>query len=209
MADSFSALIISTITIGIVHAFAPDHWLPFVMIGKAQKWSKPRLSFIAFVAGLGHVGSSIVLGALGILAGIASIKLEGIEATRAEIGIYLLIGFGVAYALWGLKHSRHHHHHTPDLSQKKVVTLWTLFAVFVLGPCEPLIPLMFLATAYGWTGIATVSITFGIVTLIMMVGQSLLGYAGIQLIKHDFAEKYSHALAGGVIAITGVFLYFI
>ncbi|MBU1298285.1 MAG: hypothetical protein KKF20_00865 [Bacteroidetes bacterium] len=209
MADSFSTLIIATVSIAVVHAFAPDHWLPFVMIGKAQKWSKPKLSFVAFVSGLGHVGSSIILGAIGILAGVASIKLQGVEATRGEIGIYLLIGFGIAYALWGLKHARHHHHHSSELSTKKVVTLWTLFAVFVLGPCEPLIPLMFLGTAYGWSGIATVSIMFGLVTLIMMVGQSLLGYAGIQLIKHDFAEKFSHALAGGVIVLTGVFLYFI
>lgn len=209
MTDSFSALIIATISIAVVHAFAPDHWLPFVMIGKAQKWSKLKLSFVAFVAGLGHIGSSIVLGAIGILLGITSIKLQGVEATRGEIGVYLLIGFGVAYALWGLKHARHHHHHSPEVSTKKVVTLWTLFAVFVLGPCEPLIPLMFLATAYGWSGIATVSIVFGVVTLIMMVGQSLLGSVGIQLIKHNFAEKYSHALAGGVIALTGVFLYFI
>jgi hypothetical protein len=209
MADSFSTLIIATVSIAVVHAFAPDHWLPFVMIGKAQKWSKPKLSFVAFVSGLGHVGSSIILGAIGILAGVASIKLQGVEATRGEIGIYLLIGFGIAYALWGLKHARHHHHHSSELSTKKVVTFWTLFAVFVLGPCEPLIPLMFLGTAYGWSGIATVSIMFGLVTLIMMVGQSLLGYAGIQLIKHDFAEKFSHALAGSVIVLTGVFLYFI
>ncbi|RCK72205.1 MAG: hypothetical protein IGBAC_0551 [Ignavibacteriae bacterium] len=207
--DSFSTLIVSTITIGIVHALAPDHWLPFVMIGKAQKWTKPRLTFVTFVAGIGHVGSSIILGTLGILAGITSIKLQGIEATRAEIGVYLLIGFGVAYALWGLKHAKHHHSHIPDLSQKKVVTVWTLFAVFVLGPCEPLIPLMFLATAYGWGGILTVSLIFSIITLVMMILQSLLGYAGIQLIKHDFAERYSHALAGGVIALTGLFLYFI
>ncbi len=207
--ESFSTLIISTITIGIVHALAPDHWLPFVMIGKAQKWTKPRLTFVTFIAGIGHVGSSVILGVLGILAGITSIKLQGVEATRAEIGVYLLIGFGVAYALWGLKHAKHHHSHIPDLSQKKVITVWTLFAVFVLGPCEPLIPLMFLATAYGWIGILTISLVFSIITLLMMMAQALLGYSGIQLIKRDFAEKYSHALAGGVIALTGIFLYFI
>lgn len=208
MTDSFSVLIITTVSIGIVHALAPDHWLPFVVIGKARKWSKMRLSFVALVAGIGHVGSSIILGVVGILAGLASIKLQGIESTRAEIGIYLLIGFGIAYALWGLKHAKNHHHHTPEISNKKTVTLWTLFAVFVLGPCEPLIPLMFLATSYGWVGISVVTITFGMVTLIMMIVQSLLGYIGIQFIKHSFAEKYSQALAGGVIAITGIFLYF-
>lgn len=207
--DSFSTLIISTITIGIVHALAPDHWLPFVMVGKAQKWTKPKLTLIAFTAGLGHVGSSVILGVIGILAGVASIELQGIEATRAEIGVFLLIGFGVAYAVWGLKHAKNHHSHMPDLSKKKVITFWTLFAVFILGPCEPLIPLMFLATAYGFSGIIIVSGVFSIITLAMMIIQSLLGYKGIELIKHDFAEKYSHVMAGTVIALTGLFLYFI
>ncbi len=209
MDESLLALVIATVGIAVVHAFAPDHWLPFVMIGKAQKWSKPRLSLVAFIAGLGHVGSSVVLGAIGIIAGVASNHLEGIESTRGEIGVYLLIGFGIAYALWGLKHARHHHSHMPDLSKKKVVTVWTLFAIFVLGPCEPLIPLMFLATAYGWAGIAAVAGVFAAITLIMMVGQSLLGYSGFQLIKYRFAEKFSHAMAGGVIALTGLLLYFI
>lgn len=206
--ESFFALIVGTISVAAIHALAPDHWLPFVMIGRARNWSKKKLSFIAAVASFAHVGSSVVLGGLGILLGMASIELEGIEATRGGIGVLLLIGFGIAYALWGLKRARNHSHHAHsfDLSPKKVVTVWTLFGVFVLGPCEPLIPLMFLATSYGWSGIATTAAVFGIITLVMMVGQSLLAYAGIQLIPHRAAEKYSHALAGATIAVTGVFL---
>lgn len=206
MPDSFSALIISTISIAVIHAFAPDHWLPFVMIGKAQKWSTVRHVWITSIAGVAHVGSSVVLGGIGIALGIATIELRGVEAIRGEIGVLLLIGFGVAYALWGLKRSQNHHHHSFSLNDRKAVTLWTLFAIFVLGPCEPLIPLMFLATAYGVSGVITVSSIFASVTLMMMVGQTLLGASGLQLIKHEFAERYSHTMAGFVIALTGVFL---
>jgi nickel/cobalt exporter len=209
MTESFSALIISTITIAVIHAFAPDHWLPFVMIGKTQKWSRPKHVWITSIAGIGHVGSSVVLGGIGILLGIATIQLEGVEAIRGNIGVLLLIGFGIAYAVWGLKRSQNHHHHSFQLTDKKAVTLWTLFAVFVLGPCEPLIPLMFLATAYGVTGVVVVTAVFGLVTLLMMVGQTLLGASGIQHIKHELAERYSHAMAGFVIVLTGVFLLLI
>jgi len=209
MNGSFSALVISTVSIAIVHSFAPDHWLPFVMIGKAQKWTRPRHVWITTVAGFAHVGSSIVLGSVGILLGMAAIHLQGIEATRGQIGVLLLIGFGLAYTVWGLKHARTHDHHSSGLSGEKVITLWTLFAVFVLGPCEPLIPLMFLATGFGISGIVVVTVAFSIVTLIMMVGQVLLGMSGVQLIRHEFAERYSHAMAGAVIALTGVFLFLI
>lgn len=206
MTESSSALIIATISVAVVHSLAPDHWLPFVMIGKAQNWSKQKLAAITALSGVAHVGSSIILGSIGILLGIATIHLQGVEATRGYIAVFLLIGFGLAYALWGLKRSQNHHHHSFELSKKNVVTLWTLFAVFILGPCEPLIPLMFLATGYGVIQIAIVTVVFSVTTLMMMVGQALLGFSGVQVIRHELAEKYSHAVAGLVIALTGVFL---
>lgn len=209
MNESFGALIIATISIAVIHSFAPDHWMPFVMIGKAQNWSRRKLSWVTMLAGFAHVGSSVVLGSIGIIFGIAAIHLQGVEAARGEVAVFLLIGFGLAYGIWGFKHSKNHHHHSFDLSTKKIITLWTMFAVFVLGPCEPLIPLMFLATGYGIGNIVLVAAVFASATLFMMVGQALLGFSGVQLIRREITEKYSHALAGGIIILTGVFLYFI
>jgi hypothetical protein len=40
----------------------------------------------------------------------------------------------------------------------------------------------------------------------MMLAQSLLAYKGIQLVRHDIAERYSHAFAGFVIFLTGSFV---
>jgi cadmium resistance protein CadD (predicted permease) len=76
----------------------------------------------------------------------------------------------------------------------------------VLGPCEPLVPLAFLGYNYGWSGVITVSIIFSTVTIIMMLAQSLLAFMGIQLIKSNMLERYSHAFAGLVIVLTGVFV---
>ena len=134
--DSFSLLLFLTISIAIIHSFAPDHWLPFVMIGNAQNWSRKKMFLYVSVAAIGHVGYSIALGGVGITLGFASEILQGLESTRGQIGLYLLIGFGIAYALWGIKHAHHHHHHTVDLENKKIVTLWMLFAIFVLGRSE-------------------------------------------------------------------------
>lgn len=208
MKNGYILLILSTLSIAFIHSLAPDHWMPFAVIGKAKKWSKTRLSAITLISGLGHVGSSILVGAIGIILGFSLNNLTAVESHRAEIGLWLLIGFGVAYTLWGLKKARdykHEHINTEEM-KSKTITLWTLFAVFVLGPCEPLVPLMFLATEYGWAGILTVSAVFSAVTISMMVGQSLLAYAGIQLVRHDLAERYSHAFAGFVIVMTGAFI---
>jgi len=211
MNKGYLVLMMSTLTIAFLHSLAPDHWMPFAVIGKAKKWSNLKLVLVTLVSGIGHVGSSILLGAIGIALGFSLSHLKAVESHRAQIGIYLLIGFGVAYMLWGMKRARdykHEHSHTHNID-KKTVTLWTLFAVFVLGPCEPLIPIMFLATEHGWQGIALTSAVFSVVTILMMIGQTLLARYGIQLIRHEVADRYSHALAGLVITLTGGFLLFV
>ena len=208
MNKSYFLLLVSTLSIAFLHSFEPDHWMPFAVIGKAKKWSKTKLMMVTFVSSIGHVGSSILLGSIGILLGFSLSHLTAAEAQRSSIGLWLLIGFGVAYTLWGIKKAKdykHEHIDTKDID-KKTVTLWTLFAIFVLGPCEPLIPLMFLATQYGWGGILMTSLVFFIVTLFMMLTQTMLAHFGIQLIRHDIADRYSHAFAGLVIVMTGIFV---
>jgi len=205
--DSLSVLLVSTLTVAFVHALAPDHWVPFVSIGRSNKWTKSKLTWITLLSGIGHVGSSIVIGAIGLALGFGLTSLNGIESQRGELAGLLLIGFGLAYAVWGLKHVRQHHH--AGGKHNKTVTVWALIAIFVLGPCEPLIPLMFLSATHGWTAVVLVTVTFSIVTLVMMVGQSLLAYAGLSLVRFHKLEHYSHAMAGLVIAATGGMVMFI
>ncbi|MDD5449997.1 MAG: hypothetical protein PHO42_05305 [Candidatus Omnitrophica bacterium] len=208
MEKGFFLLLISTISIAFLHSLAPDHWMPFAVIGKTQNWSRPKLFFITLLSGIGHVGSSILLGGIGIFLGFSITALRAVESHRGSIALWLLIGFGAAYTIWGLKKARDYKHEHIDEKtlRSKTVTLWTLFAIFVLGPCEPLIPLMFLATEYGWGGIFMTSLAFSAVTIFMMLAQSFLALAGIQLIRHDLAERYSHAFAGFVILLTGIFV---
>lgn len=208
MHNSIWLLLVSTASIAFLHALAPDHWMPFAAIGKAQNWSKLRLLWITFISGIGHVGISIIFSIIGILLGFSLSKLKGIEGHRGEIALWLLIGFGIAYALWGIRKAREQKRKRIDGEEfkAKTVAVWTMFAVIVLGPCEPLVPLVFLGYNYGWIGVITVSVVFSIITIIMMLAQSLLALMGIQLIKNDIVERYSHAFAGLVIALTGVFV---
>lgn len=208
MEKSYYVLLASTFSIAFLHALAPDHWMPFAVIAKSQKWSRLKLLAVTFLAGIGHVGSTILIGIIGILLGFSLSKLSAAESHRGEIALWLLIGFGIAYTIWGLKKARDykHEHMDSERLKSKTVTLWTFFAIFILGPCEPLIPLIFLATDYGWKAIFLITLVFSVVTILMMQVQSLLAYFGIQLIKHDIAERYSHALAGMIIVLTGAFV---
>jgi sulfite exporter TauE/SafE len=168
--------------------------------------------FVTFVCGLGHVLSSIVIGAVGIGFGAAVGNLVAIEKTRGDIASYLLIAFGLAYGIWGLWRGRKGHGHIHlhggkhlDSSNTRSVTFWTLFIVFVLGPCEPLIPLlMFPAISYNWYGVFLVTVVFGAATIATMSAIVYAGIKGLGSVKTGLMERYIHALAGGIIAVSGM-----
>jgi len=57
-----------TVLLAITHTISPDHWFPFVMLGRANDWSLTRILLLATLAGIGHVGTSVVIGTVGVLA---------------------------------------------------------------------------------------------------------------------------------------------
>ena len=76
--------------------------------------------------------------------------------------------------------------------------------VFVLGPCEPLIPLFVLPASRGrWGAAALTAAVFGVITIITMVGLTLLGSAGLSAVRLRILARWDHAIAGAIIALTG------
>lgn len=173
------------------------------MIGNAQKWPQAKVMTVTFLAGLGHVLSSIILAVIGIALGMGLLKIKGIVESVSQVGGILLIGFGIFYMLWGLRHLGEEHLDRFE-KNRSITSTWALIAIFVLGPCESLIPLMFLSTLYGWSGVIAITLSFSLTTVFMMMAQTFLAYIGIQKVHIEFLHKFSHVIAGGVIALTGV-----
>jgi len=225
-------------SIGLVHTIiGPDHYLPFIVISRARNWTLRKTLFVSFLAGLGHILSSVVLGFLGIALGIAVAKLEGVESARGTLAAWLLIGFGFAYFIWGLRrawknkphshphahihdHSEAHEHvhthadsdhiHLHGEERKVNITPWVLFAIFVFGPCEPLIPLvMYPAARHSMTGVVMVTAAFGLTTVITMLAIILAASWGVSFVRLGKLERYSHALAGLMIFISGLSVQFL
>ena len=223
-------------SIGFLHTLlGPDHYLPFIVISRARKWRLSKTLFVSFLCGLGHVLSSVALGLLGIALGVAVFKLENIEAFRGSVAAWLLIGFGFAYFLWGLRraiknrpHTHAHFHsdgeehdhlhqhgqehaHVHDHEAKKTsLTPWVLFAIFVFGPCEPLIPIiMYPAARHSTAGVILVAAAFGTVTIVTMLTIIALSSWGISFVRLGKLERYSHALAGAMIFFSGLSVQFL
>ncbi len=229
MNDSIWILAGTAASIGFVHTIiGPDHYLPFIMIAKARGWSRLRTMIVTVLCGMGHVFSSVLLGMVGVAFGVALRQLEVIEGFRGEIAAWALIAFGILYALWGLRkawqarlhdhahvhadgtlHTHTHTHlfgaaaHSPI--HHKETTFWALLVVFVLGPCEPLIPiLMYPAAAQSLAGMVLVTAVFSVVTISTMLGMVWIVSAGLDKVPLGGLVRYTHAIAGGTIALSGL-----
>jgi len=229
MEESTILLAITAVTIGFIHTLiGPDHYLPFIVMGEARAWSIKKTMFITFLCGVGHVLSSIVVGFIGIAAGLSISKLEFFESFRGNIAAWILIAFGIVYMLISLrslyrkrKHL-HQHHHTDGtahehehnhfsghshihVSDRKNLTPWILFLIFVLGPCEPLIPiLMYPAAENNISGVILVSLLFSVVTIATMMTVVLAFRLGLSRINLRPLERYVNVIAGATIAVSGL-----
>ena len=214
METTVSMLAVTALTIGTLHTLAgPDHYLPFVAMARTRNWSTLKTINVVVICGLGHVASSIVIGFIGIAAGIAISGIESVEASRGSVAAWLLFIFGIGYMGWGLYRllkTGAHHHHDHASGKKKQMTFWILFTIFIFGPCEPLIPiLMYPAAAHNYGTVALISVLFAITTITTMILIVMLMLKGISLVKFNTLEKYQHLLAGGTIALCGAAILFL
>jgi nickel/cobalt exporter len=234
MNSTITIISITAISIGFFHTlFGPDHYLPFIVLSQAKKWSLKKTMIITFLCGLGHVLSSVILGIIGIGVGISINKLVSIESFRGNIAAWLFIAFGLVYMIISIRNllrkrkhthshfhfggSRHEHEHNHKsehihLHDEDVVntTPWILFLIFVFGPCEPLIPiLMYPAAENNIPGAVLVSVLFSFVTIGTMMSVVLAFKLGLNKINLKPVEKYSHLIAGTMILVSGLAIQFL
>lgn len=227
-------LLISAATLGVIHTLlGPDHYLPFIVLSKARKWTSTRTLWITFISGVGHVGGSVVLGLIGIAMGVSLHRMEALEASRGTVVGWMVIAFGVFYTAYGIfKYvNRGSHFHLPafmrpksirhqdlhlgdhDLESEKdsvSLTPWILFLIFVFGPCEVLIPmLVYPAAEHSSLGIFLVALVFGIATIGTMLLVVWLGYKGISMVRFRGREHQLHIYAGVVILLAGIGMQFL
>ena len=220
------ALITVAASVALIHTLTgPDHYVPFVVIGRAKSWPLPKTLGLTLLCGLGHVGSSIVLGLLGVAWGISIFHLGKTEAARGELAAWMLFLFGCSYTVWavwrllkGRSHSHshlhadgtwhaHEHGHAGDHAHPhsgKGLTPWILFTIFIFGPCEPLIPLVMVPSARRSVfSLAMVSGIFALVTITTMLVAVISLSLGLHLFPVKRFYRYGHVLAGAALSVCG------
>jgi len=229
--DPSTSLIALAAATGFVHTLAgPDHYVPFVVLARARSWSVAKTAVVTALCGVGHVASSVVLGLIGIAIGAAIFRLESIESMRGDLAAWAMIAFGLGYAVWGWrrrmrgKSHEHVHWHADDIvhshphtheeghahvhdAHGRSITPWLLFLVFVLGPCEVLIPQLMVPAASGNAGLlATVVVVFGLTTICTMLVIVLAMTLGLKRLELRWLQRHVHTVAGATIAACGLLI---
>lgn len=218
ISSEIAILCLTALSIGAIHTIlGPDHYLPFVAMSKAGGWTARKTLGITVACGVGHVAGSVAIGAAGLLLGIAVMQLETLEGFRGDVAGWFLIGFGLAYAAWGVMqgmrdvphhdvHDDAHPHATADpVAPAAVWAPWTAFLVFVFGPCEPLIPLlMYPAAKASYGAVAAVAGAFALATVGTMVAAVMAMRYGLSFVQTPALGRFGHALAGLAILTCGV-----
>lgn len=226
-----SILLLTAVSVSFLHTLAgPDHYLPFVALAKARGWSVSKTVWWTVVCGFGHVSGSVVLGLGGAALGWSLSKIGWLQEVRGGLAGWTLLLFGLVYFIWGLMRTRanrrhkhfdveedgsltvfeHRHGQTVAPAERHTVTPWVMFVIFLLGPCEPMIPLLSFPAAKSSPAVLLLAIVvYTLLTLATMVLMVLLGLYGISFLKTEKVEKYMHAIGGFTILVCGAGMIFL
>lgn len=206
--------IITGLTVSVLHAALPTHWLPFVLASKSQGWSYKRLLAILSIAGIGHILTTTLLG--GLVVWFSFHLQESLEQTFLILSSAAVFLFGVYYIVQFFQGKRHSHcsHSEPHVhdygkSSKDGWAILSLLALLTFSPCEAFIPVYLSAWQTGWAGFIVLSVVLAAGTLFSMVLFTSLAYFGFKQLKFQFLENYEKLIIGSMMILLSIILFLV
>ncbi|KAI9082307.1 hypothetical protein K1719_035799 [Acacia pycnantha] len=199
--DGYTAEDLSTIggiaTVSILHSFIPTHWLPFSIVGRAQKWTLSRTLLVTALGAILHVISTSLLGITAITMANA---IAGEEKVH-KLASLLLIFLGGSYVLLFLfGKGGHSHSHNQPMEKMAVAGL---ILVPALSPCATTLP-VFLAAGNSSSMMVVAIIVLLFSTVSVMTSLVAVSFYGASQLKFQWVERYDKLVVGSVLCLVGV-----
>ena len=230
---TLSLLLATAVSTALFHTLIPDHWLPFVLIGRARGWSKRTTLAVSGISAAIHVALSAALGLLAVAAGLEVARAVG--QSLSDAAPFLLIAFGLIYAAWAWRKGGHFHpggkllhqpgegapcpgkeesdpghlhYHADDALIRNTTgrSALALAAIVGINPCVLILPLVLKGADQGTFALAAILGAYALTTVALMVGLSVAGVAGALRLTLPGAARYMEAASGLLIAGAGVAL---
>ncbi len=218
-----------TLGLSLLHAAMPNHWLPFVLVGRSLRWSRARTLSILALAGGGHVLATSILGVAVWFLGdaiLARFDPEEIERAGGLVAGLLLCGLGAVYlfrhALGGHGHTHargadiyadehaeahaHGHHHEPrelrpTLKDRGAVL--TLFIALTFSPCEAVVAAFLSGVRFGFHWVLILAVSLSLATVAAMFVLTWLTLAGVERLRFPWLDRNEMAITGVVLVAIG------
>lgn len=227
-----SLLLLTAAATAAFHTLIPDHWLPFVLVGRARGWSARTTAAVSGLSALVHTLLSVALGCGALLLGQSIAHAVGERLERGS-GL-LLVVFGAAYAFWawrkgghfhpggGLLHGtdepehcdghegpasiEHLHYHADDAWIGKEAGKGAIPLALIVGlnPCVLVLPIMVATADQGAGALALVTMAYSITTIALMVGLSVAGVVGFRRFPVPPVARHMETASGLLIAVVGL-----
>jgi nickel/cobalt exporter len=192
-------IFVAAVLIALVHAVLPNHWLPFVLIGKTQRWSRPKIFLVLGLAGGGHMLVTALLG-LGV-AWLGKQIWQHREWLSVPLTSGLLILIGGWYVLRGIRHK--HHIHGPHERGTAGVAAVSLFLMLTFSPCEAIVPLFFAASPMGWPTLVALAFLTAITSLVAIAILTYVALLGYEKIQFPWLDRNEGWVVGAILALLG------
>ena len=188
-----------------LHAAMPTHWLPFVLVGRAQRWSLMRVMTVAVTAGLAHIASTALVGSLIVAAGLALNAWIG--GLLPHLSAALLFIFGAFYlaraSLQKPITATGPEAEVPEPAVSDRAAFWGLVLMMAVTPGEVLLPIYLSSATEGVMALALLTFSFAAGTVLGMTLLAALASAGYSILRLERWARYEGAILGVALILIG------
>jgi len=207
------------LAVAFIHAAIPTHWLPFVVVARAQGWSRGRTLLMVTLCSGGHMlfmtGLGLGLAWFGLKIGEHWTGIFPYVAGGALIAMGLLILFrhwrgwthGHGELIEGHCHHHDHGHPIPPLPVERTsdwAAVGGLFTMLTFSPCEGLLPVYLSGVQFGWGGVTLLSVILALGTWSAMLLFTWLTLLGVERIRFKWLEKCEAPVLGTLLILCGL-----
>ena len=189
-----------------LHAALPTHWLPFVLVGRAQRWRLTRVMTVAVTAGLAHIASTALVGSLIVAAGLALNAWIG--GLLPHLSAALLFIFGAFYlaraSLQKPITATGPEAEVPEPAVSDRAAFWGLVLMMAVTPGEVLLPIYLSSATEGVMALGLLTVAFAAGTVLGMTLLSALASAGYSILRLERWARYEGAILGVALILIGL-----
>ena len=189
-----------------LHAALPTHWLPFVLVGRAQRWSLARVMTVVVTAGLAHIASTALVGSLIVAAGLAlNAWIGGLLPHLSAALLFLLGAFYLARAsLQKPVTATGPEAEVPEPAVSDRAAFWGLVLMMAVTPGEVLLPIYLSSATEGVTALGLLTLSFAAGTVLGMTLLSALASAGYSILRLERWARFEGAILGISLIVIGL-----